>query len=183
MGKYPNHRKPSGYRKCDICGKTFKARGFGTHIREAHKMKINTVVKTTVIDYSNNPITPVNDCSKNLLLKTVPNKDLNTQEVSKVTSKEFTECERPDGQHFYTDTDLWILLARISQIVFNTDTSNLVGLWDSERITREMIQDFERRFECKFDDVKRANPNIKPGKTDSENWELVSKYAALNYSR
>jgi hypothetical protein len=33
---------------CPYCGKTFKPRGLGTHIREAHGLKIKTVVKTTV---------------------------------------------------------------------------------------------------------------------------------------
>lgn len=37
---------------CPYCGKTFKPRGLGTHIREAHGMKIKTVVRTVVKDSS-----------------------------------------------------------------------------------------------------------------------------------
>jgi hypothetical protein len=183
MGKYPEHRKSSGYRKCDICGKTFIARGIGTHIREAHKMGINTVVKTIVTDNSNNSSNPVINSSKIPLLKSVPVKVLQIKEISKVIGKDLMECKRPDGQHFYTDTDLLILLARISRIELNTEIGNLIDLWDNHTITRNLIQDFERRFETKFDDIKQANPNIKTGKMDRENRQLVSKYASLNYSR
>jgi hypothetical protein len=183
MGKYPEHRKSSGYRKCDICGKTFIARGIGTHIREAHKMEINTVVKPSITNYSNDSITPVIGSSKNLQPKTIPVKAMQTQEFSKVNGKELMEMKRSDGPHSYTDKDLQILLARISQVELNTYTGNLIGWWDNYRITRELIQDFERRFECKFDDAKRANLNINSGQTNSEIRQLISKYASLKYSR
>ena len=36
------------FKACHICGRTFKARGLGTHIREAHGVTIKTVVRTVV---------------------------------------------------------------------------------------------------------------------------------------
>jgi hypothetical protein len=59
MGTYPKNRKPSGFSNCPYCGESFRARGLGTHIREAHKMKIETVVNTVVPDKSNSLNTPV----------------------------------------------------------------------------------------------------------------------------
>jgi len=57
------YKKDSGYRKCDICGKTFKSRGLGTHIREAHGIKVKTIVKPVVTDSSDHSSTIVTDSS------------------------------------------------------------------------------------------------------------------------
>ena len=40
--------EPARSNPCPYCGKTFKPRGLGTHIREAHGVTIKTVVRTVV---------------------------------------------------------------------------------------------------------------------------------------
>jgi hypothetical protein len=57
------YKKDSGYGKCDICGKTFKSRGLGTHIREAHGIKVKTIVRPIVTDSSDHSSTIVTDSS------------------------------------------------------------------------------------------------------------------------
>jgi len=47
---------------CPYCGRTFKPRGLGTHIREAHGLKIRTVVRN-VVNNSSDYSTVVNDSS------------------------------------------------------------------------------------------------------------------------
>lgn len=82
----------------------------------------------------------------------------------------------------YTKTDVWILMARINKTVLN-DGSDLLAQLNSKRITDSLIQDFEKRFSCKFDEVVEANPEIQPGQTNAENQAIVDRYAHLKYSR
>jgi len=103
--------------------------------------------------------------------------------VSCEVGKDLTECKRPDGSHLYSDQDLWILIARINQLVFNENSGTLLGQMDTNMKAEALIRDFEKRFDCRFDDVKRANPKVRPGSTDAENESLIIKYAELHYSR
>jgi hypothetical protein len=152
MGAYPKHREPyrvhSGYRTCTYCGKSFKARGIGTHIREKHKLVVKTIVNTKDIDLST---TQVNDSSTPVIHSKV---DLSTvvitQGLSEVTGKDLSECKRPDGKHFYTDQDLWILISRISRVILQSDTSSVMSKWDAQQSCYDLIRDFEKRFECSF---------------------------------
>jgi hypothetical protein len=185
MGTYPKHREPfrkhAGYRICPYCKKSIKARGIGTHIRQVHKLLVKTVVNTQVNDLSatkvNDLSTKVINSSDNLSTKVI------TQELSEVTGKDLSECKRPEGDHLYTDQDLWILLGRINSVVLNDDSSNFLSRLNSQNICYELIRDFEQRFDCKFSDVKKVNPEIKPGKTNKENTNIALKYSHLKYSR
>jgi hypothetical protein len=188
MGNYPTHREPfrkhAGYRICTYCGKTFKARGIGSHIRQIHKLVVRTILKTKVIDDSTIVGTKVIDDSTIVGTKVIDDSTIvAAQELSAITGKDLTECKRPDGQHLYTDQDLWILLSRINKVVLGRDASSLLSTWDGQIISEELIRDFEQRFDCKFRDIQKVNPHIKPGKTDQENWDIASKYAHLKYSR
>jgi hypothetical protein len=98
--------------------------------------------------------------------------------VSEKVGKDLGECKRPEGDHLYTEKDLWILVARIAKLVFETPDDLMQDL-----SAHALIKDFEKRFDCKFDDVKSANRGIRPGATDAENETLVMKYASLFYSR
>lgn len=101
--------------------------------------------------------------------------------LSNIVGKNLTECKRPDGKHLYTQTDLWILMAKLIRYVFRTDKSNpisFLGVLGPE----ELIHEFERKFKCKFDDIKKANPGIRPADTDFMNHYIMSKYANLPYS-
>jgi hypothetical protein len=185
MGTYPKHREPfrkhAGYRICPYCGKSIKARGIGTHIRQIHKLVIKTVLETKVIDDSTIVKSKAIDDSTIVKSKAI-NYDTKVK-FSEITGKDLSECKRPDGSHLYTDQDLWILLGRINSVTLSSDTSNLLSKWNTENICHDLIRDFEQRFECKFGDVRKVNQNIKPGKTDKENGEIASKYAHLKYSR
>ena len=105
------------------------------------------------------------------------------EKVSNEVGKDLTECKRPDGSHLYTDTDLWILIAKINQLVFSENTGHLLSHLDTNAKAEALIRDFEKRFDCKFDDVKTANPKVRPGTNDAENETLIIKYASLEYSR
>ncbi len=100
------------------------------------------------------------------------------EKVSEKVGKDLGECKRPEGDHLYTEKDLWILIARISKLVFETPNDLMQDL-----TAHSLIKDFEKRFDCKFDDVKSANRSIRPGATDAENETLIVKYASLSYSR
>jgi hypothetical protein len=177
MGTYPKYRKPSGYRNCIHCGKSFKARGMGTHIREAHKMLYKTVVSTVVPDLEATVKSSVIDNSNSLNTQVKPI----SEDLSKITGKDLTECKRPDGEHLYTDQDIMILYARIIRFVlFEQCETDLFNVFDR----MDIIEDFEKRFKCKFDpDVQRANQHIKFGTTHQDRLELMNKYMNLKYSK
>jgi hypothetical protein len=172
MKKYPEHRKPSGYRKCDICGKTVKARGIGGHKYIKHGIVVKTILHNSCDNSCNN--------SSNLVIR--PD-DLDVKKISNISSKDLRECKRLDGQHFYTDNDLWILLSRICRSVLTEHTGDLLSMLDTNEFVSKLIEDFEQRFKCKFGDVRRANPHIKTGKTNEENWVIVTQYESLKYSK
>ena len=117
------------------------------------------------------------------MLRKITPEPIQVEKVSCAVGKDLTECKRPDGSHLYTDQDLWILIAKINQLVFAEGTGNLLSELDTNMRAEALIRDFEKRFDCKFDDVKSANQGIRPGTTDAENETLIVKYASLSYSR
>lgn len=110
-------------------------------------------------------------------------KKIVTEKVSCEVGKDLTECKRPSGDHLYTDQDLWILIAKINKIVFAENSDNMLSVMDTDRRSKDLIHDFERRFDCRFSDVKRANSAIRPGKTNEENYLIIERYSRLEYSR
>lgn len=181
MGLYPKHREPfrkhAGYRICTYCGKSIKARGIGTHIRQMHKLVVKTVVNTRVVDLSTTKVndlsTKVINSSDNLSTKVI------TQDLSLVSGKDLSECKRLDGKHLYTDLDLRILLAKI--IVETYQPRSEVALFNQFHIM-DLIEDFEHRFKCSFNEARQANQYIQPGKTFEEHQAFAEKYAHLQYS-
>lgn len=178
---------------CDICGKEVKRQGIGTHKRLKHGIiarriyEIEKKGKTETREVRPSEILPLNSKPKSLKVQpasvVAPDIKAISTKLMSSTGKDLTECKRPDRTHLYTETDLWILMGRICQVVFGEDSSSLLSKFDTNKIAEELIKDFERRFECKFSDVKKANPGISPGKTDAENWSIASRYASLKYSR
>ena len=166
MRNYPKYRKPAGTKVCPKCGDVVQARGLSSHMRLKHPV-ITYVTK--VIDTGNKVIDSGNNTSK----------DTSNSVITQVEGKDLTECVRPDGKHLYTDNDLEILLAKITRAVFDNKNKDLFGVF----YINDLIADFERRFECTFKEVKRANPHIVPKKTDNENYLHAKEYAGLKYSR
>jgi len=177
MGLYPKHREPfrkhAGYRTCPHCGKSIKARGIGTHIRQMHGL----VIKTVVNDLST---TKVNDLSTTVTTKVInESTKVIAQDLADISGKDLSECKRPDGKHFYTDLDIRILLAKI--IVETYQPRSEVALFNQFNVM-DLIEDFEHRFKCSFSEIKQANQHIRTGKTLQEHRAFAEKYAHLQYS-
>lgn len=79
------------FKTCHICGRTFKSRGLGTHIREAHGVTIKTVVRTVVPNSS----TKVPDKSTVVIDSStiVPDKSTVVQRPSDYVRKKSTVIE------------------------------------------------------------------------------------------
>lgn len=141
---------------CDICGKPMHARGIGTHKRQVHIGMKDSVTKVS---------------------------DNNFIEVTKVTSdigiKLFESVHLKSN--LCTELDMKILLGKICKLVFSEENYNLLSVLNTNRLASELILDFEKRFECKFSDIKMAFPNLRPAETDSENSKYIS-FADLSYS-
>jgi hypothetical protein len=113
------------------------------------------------------------------------------EDVSCKTGKDLTECKRADGTHLYTEQDLWILIAKLLKVGFTGTIRNYLPAGEDflhamyvDRLSQDLISDFERRFSCKFDDVRRNTQYIvQKDRTEEEEKALISKYVSLSYSR
>jgi hypothetical protein len=182
---------------CEICRKKYVATRKGSKVcgsicraqkaRNKHMNTFNTqkeIIESqaNVIDKVLPRVTGIDrlpNIGKSPLLKPI-NIEPITKELSKVTGKNLTECKRPDGEHLYTDQDIKILLGRI--IIDTYQPRSEVALFNKFNIM-DLIEDFEHRFKCKFDDVKRSNSHIQTGTTAKEHYAFAQKYAHLHYSR
>ncbi|HUX95483.1 MAG TPA: hypothetical protein VMV47_07100 [Bacteroidales bacterium] len=181
MKNYPKNRKPSGYAICSICGKRFVARGLGTHKREAHKMvirKVNYYSKKTPITTVNGKPTIVNvtRIHRDKSFKPLSNNPKAEQLLSETFENKGTSCNQIRKTRLYTETDLWILYGRISLVFYSSFYPPHIMKW-------RLIKDFEDRFKCNFDDVKKANPHICPDKEFAKDRDLRYKLTAMKYSR
>lgn len=106
------------------------------------------------------------------------------QELSNVTGKDLSECKRPDGQHLYTYEDLCLLTAKLIRQIYSPGSE--VALFN-KFTEMDIIEDFEHRFQCRFDDVRKANSHTKVsdemGNTFETHQAFYLKYAGLKYSR
>ncbi|MDP3003627.1 MAG: hypothetical protein Q8N38_10925 [Bacteroidales bacterium] len=195
-------------RVCSICGKLIRPGGMGGHVRLAHGI---TVIVKHVRDIRGDVPADVRDMrgdvpadvrdvrvqrpsdnvkKSNEMVETciepggftVPTPII--QNISNVVGKDLSECKRPDGKHFYTDTDLRILTRRLINQTYNPGSE--VALFNQFTFM-DLIADFERRFECRFDDVRKANNHgkisVDLGTTFEEHWLFANKYSSLKYSR
>lgn len=201
MRNYPKKRKHCGYAKCNIYGKTFIARGIGTHIREAHNMVVKVVVRNSNYYSKNNLITAVNDyftAEKDYFTggdgylttvnvnnaATVGTVAKNTttfyptsnHEISEISDKDLKGCNQTDIIRLYTDTDLWIFYGRCRFLLYSHK-------YLPHEIKRYLIQDFENRFKCTPDEAIADNPHICPKKAFAENPDLPLKYGIMEYSK
>ena len=79
-----------------------------------------------------------------------------------------------------TEMDLKILLGKICKILVNEDPGNFISVLYTPGIVREVIHEFEEKFNCRLDDAKKAYPQVKKD-NELEYIEYVS-YADLDYS-
>lgn len=87
---------------------------------------------------------------------------------------------RLDDKPLYTDNDLHILFAKYHKVYLQFEDKND---YDSEvKIIAEIVTDFERRFECKFDDISPTNHSnyLLP---DFDNRDIYLHYLNMKYSR
>ena len=178
-------------KRCIVCEKVFKSFRSDTKTcseacrsklyRQRHGTSVKAQAKiiqtqAKIIETISPVPDRITDVAKSPLLKPI-------QELSVIVGKDLAECKRPDGKHFYTDNDLRILY---SLLLFTIRTEPKLitvlatGPYDDSNTIGKLIQDFERRFECKFWDVKKANPHIH---FNQENMDLTDKLPNLNYSR
>lgn len=185
MGVYPKHRKPAGLRKCPICGELIEARGMPGHKALVHGVKEKMIIKTRVNDLRTRVIDSSNNSGGDLsnIVNDSSKKDI-TQVVSSIMGKDLTECKRPDGQHLYTYEDLCILTARLIRQIYSPGSEVALFNKFSEM---GIIEDFEHRFKCRFDDTRKANSNGKLsaelGRTFEAHQAFYLKYGSLKYSR
>lgn len=172
-------------RVCSICGKLIRPGGMGGHVRLAHEI---TVIVKHVRDIRGEVPGDVHDVPGEVrdIRGDVPGEltvpSVIIQNVSNVVSRDLSECVRPDKKHSYTEMDIKIFFSKlIYHIYFSQTESQLLHHFAK----MDLIEDFERRFDCTFKDIKRANPNIQiqMGKTDKEHTEFMNMYAHLKYSR
>lgn len=152
--------------------------GIGTHRRQAHQMIIKTVIRDhtqsihTKIKHGNNE-----DTDKIISLK---NSTPNTSSLNQ-KNEYLAQNNNPTDNCQCTETDLWILLARLNQISQPSDT--FLGVLNSSFTISELIRDFEHRFECTFNETKKAFPGVQHGKDEAGNLAITKRYAHLKYSR
>jgi len=189
-------------RVCSICGKLIRPGGIGGHMRLKHGIKVKTIVnhvsdirggaQSDILDMREVPGSkqrPSDYVKKSIDLVetsikpdgfTIPSPKI--QYVTNVEGKDLSECVRLDGQHLYTETDIKILLAKlIYHVYFSLAESQLLDHFAK----MDLIEDFEKRFNCAFRDITKANSNIQiqMGETDKEHIEFMNKYIHLKYSR
>lgn len=186
-------------RVCSVCSKLIRPRGMGGHMRLAHGITVKTIVKH-VHDVRGDVPGDVRDLrvqSQNDYLKKsvemvktsiepdgliVPSSII--QNVSNVIGMDLSECKRPDGNHFYTDTDLRILTSLLINQTHKPGSD--VDLLN-QFTYMDLIADFELRFKCRFDDVRKANNrgkiSVDMGTTLEEHLLFANKYSSLNYSK
>lgn len=90
---------------CPYCGRTFKPRGLGTHIREAHGVKIKTVVRTVV---------PHNST-------TVPHNSTTVTHNSTIVPDNSTVVQRPSD---YVKKRSEIIETRVDPAIKNVDINH-----------------------------------------------------------
>lgn len=171
---------------CDICGKSCKPRGIGSHKRLKHGIvdRVNYInlvnpdkpLKTARVSDYYNP--------KKVIKTEVVTQLAIPSAVEHITPDLFTGCERPDGKKLYNKLDVNILLARLIKVVFREeDSSNFLSVLNTNEKITAIIQDFEKRFLCTFKDVRKSNMDIQPFDNDRDNLAFSEKYAFMKYSR
>ena len=194
----PELIKVSKDRICKVCGTTFQGNKNAVFCSDACKHKdfrskvnTNTVQLREAVKAQSNIIK-----SQGVVINTVlpdylfnsnqhPEQKI-TEKLSVEIGKDLTECKRPDGEHLYTKQDVLILLAKLCRVNWGVAAqplfADLLSWFDADRRTKTLIADFERRFECKFDEIKQANSDML--KDNGENdYSIITKYGELKYSR
>lgn len=201
MPEVTNKRKLARLKNCTciVCDKQFKARRFDArYCSPACRQKfIRSQVKTEKIQITEMAKSQSEIIkSQGVVINTVlpdylfdskyHSEQKITEKLSVETGKDLTECKRPDGEHLYTKQDIFILLAKLCKV--NWGIANQPGVTDllpwlnASRRTSELIADFERRFECKFDEIKQANSDTR-NDYDENDYSMITKYGELKYSR
>lgn len=195
----PEQRKVLRTKNCKVCGKPFEYRSSkGIFCSDACQKKDQRLREKNNTSLLRETVTAQSGMIKTqgVVINTVlpdylfdsnyHSEQKITEKLSAETGKDLTECKRPDGKHLYTKQDIFILLAKISKVNWGLpaqpQVADLLPWFNADRITRSIIADFERRFECKFDEIKRANSDIRP-ESNEEYISLMKRYENLKYSR
>ena len=102
------------------------------------------------------------------------------------TSADLSDHTSQPNKSLYTKQDLYILMAKLATTNWGQPVSpgvaNLLTYLNAQKVTDNLIADFERRFQCKFEETKQANPEDMHG-GDNDYWhEIIEQYSKLPYS-
>jgi len=175
-------------RVCHICGKTIKPRGIGGHIALAHKIREVEVVNQNFDssgdaggnrnETQNSP--PRLDFGSRCNLSIAKPGETVKMRSTPTETKKSTEKNKDAECQLYTETDIKILLARMLKYSYGSvQPSQLLQHF----ALMEMVQDFEKRFKCEFENVRKLNQHISFGKSFSEHHNFIYQYLDLKYSR
>lgn len=82
-----------------------------------------------------------------------------------------------------TETDMWILISKITELVMEEDSSSMFSRMKTEQKVEEMVCDFEERFNCSLAAAKELHSHVVPGLNNSENWKILLNYRGMSYSK
>lgn len=178
---------------CTICDKKFKAHRSDaytcgsicrkTRSRRKKELEIRLLYERNALNENN---IAVLRNQLNILEK-------KNEELSKYRSgtaeKKIIEPVFPKSDHMKdrrvkcTETDLWILMARLMRLDNSTQSGEFIGTLFFSKQRDEMIANFESRFDCSFKDAKETFPWVQQRKDSADNWEIIKRYEKLKYSK
>lgn len=193
---------------CDICGVTVEASSIESHKQLVHGTIDSNIKMRRPSDFipkgfvgekqmfqTSDELIPLKETVKaqssiirnqTMVINAINPEQNIVEKLSNETGKDLTECKRQDGEHLYTDQDIFILLAKLTYVNWGLQVEPFVAdflQWsNAERVTRKLIADFEHRFQCKFDDVKQASSDLRKDYNE-EDYSLATRYMNLPYSR
>lgn len=178
---------------CTICDKTFTAQRSDadtcgstcrkTKSRRKKELRIRLLYERNALNEDNIAI-----LRNRLNILEKKNEEL-TKYGSGTAEKILVEPVSPESDHKQdrvincTETDLWILMARLMRQSNSTQSGEFIGTLFSPKLRDEMIADFESRFDCRFKDAKEAFPWVQQKKDSADNWEIIKRYGELKYSK
>jgi len=173
-------------RICVVCGTSFKARRIdAVYCSQACRMK---VVRTKQKEAQNQITEALRVQSEGIkrqamVFNTVMPAQGPINKFFIKVGKDLTQCQNSGGKRLWTDQDSWILLGRLWEAIYSEDSGNPLSILNANKITDNLIADFERRFECSFDDIKSTYSDVHPDFSDIKSKPPMILFASMKYSR
>lgn len=175
-------------RVCHLCSKTIKPRGMGGHLALAHGIRevaVNKQGYDSRVDTGGNGNKIQNVSLQDTLGSQSKKKDSRPEEPVKMNALQsqleiLPEEDKNGSCNLYMEMDIKILLARMLRYTLcSVQPSQLLQHFT----ILEMIQDFEKKFKCEFENVRKLNQHIRIGTTLAEHQNFIYQFGKLKYSR